>query len=282
MTEQVSQVSTDSFLWYNVKGWDEYGLAVPNWSDDTQSKNETIRNIVESVGRNLQSMMFREDSMLRTPPSVNVIIDIHKLCTRARSILSSRAVPPGVEQDEPKHTRPAPQDFLVFPTPYFKVRNSWMRQYCGLALTALTEAIQHTENFKNTEITTAFADDVGKWIHRIYSMMSIELLRVPVPANDPLNQDPSNPKNSKFTLTEEMIRGYNPASWFSSTEMIDTVPPFSSRPTEDTLEVLTNGLAISQLPRLAVYPSGGPAITPTSNQQINVNSTGESFTPGRV
>lgn len=282
MTIQTSQVSTDSFLWYNVKGWDDYGLAVPNWSNDVQSKNATIVKLVNTMGRNLAAIGWRDDANLRTPPSINTLIDIHQLCIRARSILSSRAVPPGTEQAQADHFDPAPQDFLVYPVPYFKVRNDWMKEYIGLALIALTEAIQHTENFKGYEITTTFAQSIGQWIHKIYSLMAIELLRVPVPEDDPLNKSAANPKNPTFTLTDAQIRAYNPAEWFTKTEMIDIVPPFSARPTEDTLEVLTNGIPISLLPRLAIYPSGGPAITPTENQSVNVNSTGESFLPGRV
>ena len=70
---------------------------------------------------------------LRTPPSINTQTRIHKRCTRARSILAvraimaSRAVPANILNMETAHALPAPEEFLVYPTPYFKVRNQWLK-----------------------------------------------------------------------------------------------------------------------------------------------------------
>ncbi len=36
-------MTNDAFLFYNVGAWGKYGLAVPNFSNDTQSQNDTIR-----------------------------------------------------------------------------------------------------------------------------------------------------------------------------------------------------------------------------------------------
>ena len=86
-------MTNDAFRWYNVGAWSNYGLAVPNFSNDTQSQNDTIRYLTDVVGRNLQAILWHPDARLRTPPSINTLTRIHKLCTRARSILASRAVP---------------------------------------------------------------------------------------------------------------------------------------------------------------------------------------------
>ena len=59
-----------------------------------------------------------------------------------------------------------------------------------------------------------------------------------------------------FTLSEEQLAGYNPSVWFTSTEMVDTVAPLDDWPTEDDLEVLTNGIPVSHLPVLGRWPSG--------------------------
>src|SRR5690606_30766908 len=74
----------------------------------------------------------------------------------------------------------------------------------------------------------------------------VELFQVPLEES----QDPA------FTLTEEQLGAYNPAAWFTSTEMIDVRADLDSWPTEDTLQILTNGLPVSQLPVLGRYPAG--------------------------
>jgi hypothetical protein len=69
----------------------------------------------------------RTDPRLRTPPSINTLTRIHKLCTRARLIQAGRAVPATTLNMETAHALPAPKEFLVCPTPYFKVRNQWLK-----------------------------------------------------------------------------------------------------------------------------------------------------------
>lgn len=257
----------DAFLWYNVGGWSDLGLAVPNWSDDTHSQNDTIRYLCEVMGRNLQAVMFHDDTRLRVPPSINTLTRVHKLCVRARSILASRAVPANEYNMESAHANPAPEAFLVFPAPYFKCRNQWLKQYCGLILTAITEAMQHQENVKALEISEAFSGLIGQYIQRVYRLMAVELFRIPL-------EDASAPD---FALTEEQLRTYDPSAWFTSTEMIDTVHPPQNEPTEDDLEVLTNGIPVTHLPNLGPWPASiigadGPA-APSGG------SNGESFAP---
>lgn len=256
----------DAFLYYNVGDWSKYGLAVPNWSNDTHSQNDTIRYLTQVMGRNLQAIMLHADARLSTPPSVNTLTRIHKLCTRARSILSSRAVAAGTPNMESMHAIPAAEVFLVYPTPYFKVRNQWLKQYCGLILLALTEAMQHQENAKPIEISEAFAGLVGQYVQRVYRLMAIELFRVP-------DEAASAPD---FTLTDAQLSGYNPGAWFTSTEMIDTVPSLVDWPTEDVLYPLTQGIPITHLPQLGAWPSSVP-----ENGTGATATTGESFIPAQ-
>lgn len=255
---------TDAFLWYNVSGWKDYGLAIPNCSDDTRSQNATIRDLVQTTGRNLQAIMWHADSRLRVPPSINTLTRMHKLCIRARSILVSRMVPSGTPFDESAHSIPAPEDFLVFPVPYFKVRNTWLKMYAGLILTGLSDAMQHTENARPLQVSTIFAGLFGQYVQRVYRMMAIELLQVPL--------EVANAES--FTLTDEMLRAYNPAEWFTQTEMIDTVPPLENWPTEDQLFPITEGIPASSLPELGRWPStptgaGVPEETQTQAQKNN-------------
>lgn len=258
-------MNNDAFLWYHVGDWGRFGLAIPNFSNDTRSQNDTIRYLTDVVGRNLQAILWHPDARLRTPPSINTLTRIHKLCTRARSILASRAVPANILNMETAHALPAPEEFLVYPTPYFKVRNQWLKQYAGLMLIGLTEAMQHQENARPLEISEGFAGLIGQYVHRVYRLMATELFRIPL-------ADATKPD---FTITEEQLAGYNPSAWFTSTELIDTVAPLDDWPTEDDLEVLTNGIPISHLPVLGRWPSG-PSSTVGSGTSIPAS---ESFAP---
>ena len=70
--------NTDAYLWYNVGQWQDYGLAVPNWSDDNKSQNNAIRDLVQVIGRNLSAVMWHTDARLSTPPSINTLQRIHR------------------------------------------------------------------------------------------------------------------------------------------------------------------------------------------------------------
>ena len=237
---------SDAFLWYNVKPFEDMGLAVPNFGNDSTTQNSTILNLTSNVGRNIQNIMVHPDTRLRTPPSVNTLVRIHKLCVRIRSILFTRAVPAGTPNLEPNHAVPAAEAFLIFPSPFFKVRNPWMKEYAQLAMLALTEAFQHSENSRPLEISEAFAGLFGQYFARIYRSFALELLRVPT--DEFLKEG--------FTLEDKHFKAYDPASWFTSTELIDTPAPELSIPTEDDLVPLTDGIPAPMLPVLSRYPTG--------------------------
>lgn len=262
----------DAFLWYNVPGWADLGLALPNFGDDLTSQNGSIRYLVEVVGRNLAAIMWHQDARLRVPPSINTVIRMHKLCTRARDILAGRAVPENQLNMESMHAVPAPESFIVYPVPYFKVRNAWLKEYCGYVLLALCESMQHTENAKGIEISMSFAGMFGQYIQRVYKLMATELLKVP--AADAMKPD--------FTLTEAQISSYNPSAYFTATEMIDTVQPSYEIPTEDDLKVITDGIPTINLPALGNWPTVITSQGSASNQGAAAgtsSSSGNSFAP---
>lgn len=238
-------MTNDAFLYYDAGDWKNYGLAIPNYGNDTHTQNGAILSFCDTAGRNLQAIMWDVDARLRTPPSYNTIVHIHKLCVRARDLFASRTVPSNRPLMESAHALPAPEVFRVYPVPYFEVRNSWMKDYCNLILLAITEAMQHSENGRPMEISENFTKQVGQYISRVYRMMAVELLHVPFEeANAP-----------DFTLNETHFQAYQPSEWFSSTEMIDTPPNMENWPTEDDLTILTNGIPVTQLPKLGRYPT---------------------------
>ncbi|HEX3600702.1 MAG TPA: hypothetical protein VHU84_11205 [Lacipirellulaceae bacterium] len=237
--------NTDAVLWYNVGDFGKAGYAVPNWSNDIGSLNPQILDWTYLVGRNLFHIMHHEDADLRIPPSINTVKRIHKLYVRAANILAGRAVPPGENNMEVIHARPAGEVFRVFPTPFFLVRNQFMRRWSELILMSLAEAMQHTENRKSMEISTAFAGQVGQYIKRVYINMAIELF----------GKTRAIASVDGFVLTDADFAAYNPGDFFTQTEMVDTVPRLDRVFTEDQLEVLAEGLPVTDLSDLSPWPT---------------------------
>ena len=240
------QFRTDEILWYQTGVWGELGYAAPNFGDDPTTLNGNIAELVSLMGRNLSAVMHHPDADLRVPPSINTLMRVHKLIVRARSMLAGRMVPPSKLRMERIHATPAPETFLIYPVPYFRVRNPYLKGWAGLVLAAISEACQHTENRLEDEISTDFAGLIGQYLQRIYVRMATELFQVP-------GADAEKPD---FTLTEQVFKSYDPAKYFTSVELIDTVPRLEMIPTEDDLEVLTEGIPASLLLGLSHYPGG--------------------------
>jgi hypothetical protein len=237
---------SDEILWYNNGVWGELGYACPNFGDDYSTLNSNIAYLVKSIGRNLQAVMMHRDADLTVPPTINTLTRVHKLCTRARSILAARAVAPATQRFEAVHATPAREDFLIYPLPYWKVRNGWLKEWAGLMLNAIGEACQHTENANAYDVSTDFAGLIGQYVQRVYVRMATELFGVPA----------AEAAAPTFTLSDAQLKSYDPSKFFTSTELIDTPPAFDSIPTEDDLTTLTNGIPASMLVGLTKYPRG--------------------------
>jgi hypothetical protein len=223
---------TDEVLWYRVGAWGDLGYAVPNFGQNPMTLNSAIAQLVQVTGRNLSAVMHADDADLRTPPSINTLLKVHKLVNRARTILAGRAVPANKPRFEAQHVTPAPLAFLIYPVPYFKVRNSWLKEWCGYVLQAISEMCQHTENRLEYEFSTAFAGTVGQYLQRVLVLMATELFGVAR----------AEAEKPDFALSDAQLAGYDPTKFFTATELIDTAPRFSQIPTEDDLTVLTDGI----------------------------------------
>jgi hypothetical protein len=241
----VPVINTDAVLWYNVGEFGQLGYGVPNPSDDPGSLNPAIIDLVELAGRNLFGIMHHEDCDMTVPPSINTVRRIHKLYVRLGQILVSRGVPSGELNMETDHIQPAGEIFKLYPIPYFKVRNKFMKRWAELILMMISEAMQHTENRKSMEISETFAGAVGQYMTRVYRNLASELFgktraEVHVPG---------------FLLTEQELAAYDPSQFFTSMEMIDTVPHLGHVFTEDRLSVISSGIPVTSLPELLPWPT---------------------------
>ena len=256
-------VTSDSIRWYNVGKFGEAGYAVPAWGNDVATLNPNIAELTDLIGQSLFALVHQEDADMRTPPSVNTLRTVHQLYVRAGSILTARAVPPGQTEFRTTHVSPAATVFKVYPVPYFRMRNPYIRRWTGLILMLKAEMCQHTENRKTMEITTKFAADVGKYLQRIYYNMSTELF----------GKTAADASKPGFILQDSDFTAYNPLSVVMPSEAVDVVPPFEYVFTEDQLDVLRQGIPVTMLPPLPTYPGllipgdfSGPGATAAGGQ----------------
>jgi len=242
-------LNTDSILWFDSGVWGEQGYACPNPSDDVATLNTGIAEIVAMLGKNLQAICMHQDSSVNVPPSINTLMRIHQLYVRAGRILNGRAVPPGEPRFEATHVNPDHTVFLVFPCPYFKMRNLYMRRWATLVFASISEAMQHTENRISMEISTDFAGQIGKYLTRLYVNMAIELF----------GKTREEAMADGFLLNDADFTAYNPAEWFTSTEMVDAVPSLHLAKTEDQVKRLVGGIPVTTiLPALKPWPTSVP------------------------
>ena len=238
--------SSDSIRWYNVGVFGQAGFAAPHFGNDATTLNPTILELTDLIGRNLFAFMRNEDADLRTPPSLNTLLKIHQLYIRGGKLLEGRAIPANVELFLSGHNSPAVETFRVYPCPYFLVRNAFMKSVCQYSLMLLSDCFQHSENRRQIEITERFSAMVGQYLVRIYSRMAIDLF----------GKTATECRVPGFVLKDSDFASYAPGKWFTSTEMIDTVPRFDRVFTEDQLEVLSDGIPATQLPALGPWPGG--------------------------
>lgn len=244
--------STDSIQRYEVGPFGEMGYAIANCGDDTETKNYNIAELVTLVGENLFLVMHEDDVFMRTPPSINVIRMIHALYIRVGKLLDSRSLGDGEMRFKAVHSTPSLTTFKVFPVPFFKVENTWLRRWCELCLRCISEMMQHTENATTDDITIHFARIVGAYMSRIYINMAIELFGV--------SKDVASAPG--FVLSEEQLKGYNWSKFVTLTESVDTVPALGWSVTEDTVRVLRAGILVTHLPNAStVVTTGGAAGT---------------------
>jgi hypothetical protein len=271
--------NTDAALWYNVGQFGDLGYAVPNPSNDYGSLNPNILDLVELTGRNLFAIMNNEDVDLAIPPSINTIRRVHRLYKRFGQIVTARAVPSGELNMETNHVQPAGEVFKVYPIPYFRVRNKFMKRWAGLIMMMLSEAMQHTENRKTMEISELFGGQMGQYMNRVYINLATELF-------GKTREEVANPG---FLLTEEELNKYNPGAFFTSTEMVDTVPHLGNVFTEDRLSVISAGIPVTSLPELKPWPTNLTSFYDANVQFRSANAddanvddpnAGASATPG--
>jgi hypothetical protein len=161
---------TDSVLLYNVDPWKRLGFGVPNFGvkslmnpdriDTIGTMNMPLHNLADQIARLQLFIMTHLDAARTQPPSRNTIERLGRLCNRVSKVLSNRMVATNELLVEPGHQRPAVHIWNIHPVPYFAgpfLRNTWLREYNDLVMTALTNFYQHADNNQPLTVTVKFA-----------------------------------------------------------------------------------------------------------------------------
>ncbi len=231
-------IHTDAILWYNVGVFGEEGFAIPNPSDNVGTLNQTIWDLVDGVGRALQLMLFSEDVDMEGAPSFNTVFEVHRLYQRVARVLRGRAVPPNEPLLQTTHSGIGGAIFKVYPAPYHRLKNAAMKRWAALVFTALSDMMQHSENRRALEITTAFVGDVGPLFRRVYENMAMEYF----------GKSREEVASEDFALTDADFAAYDPSKWQTRAELLARPPQFSRRFTEDQVATLRAGIAVTDLP----------------------------------
>ena len=75
-----------------------------------------------------------------------------------------------------------------------------------------------------------------------------------------------------FLLTEAELSAYDPSQFFTSTEMVDTVPHLGQVFTEDRLSVISDGIPVTSLPELQPWPTNLTSYYNAHNQFRDANT----------
>ncbi len=94
------------------------------------------------------------------------------------------------------------------------------------------------------EISVGFAGQVSQYLKRVYQNMAVEMF----------GKKQEDVIKDGFILKDEDFTGYDPSKWFTSSELVDSVPRLDRVFTEDRLEVLREGLTVTSLPPLVPWP----------------------------
>lgn len=251
----VSACARNSLLWYNTPGFSNLGLAIPNWGTNPTTQNGEILDLTNLLGQNAQAVMLSNDARVAAPPTSNTVAKIVSMCEQFFSMVAARYIPEGtgVQGIEAPHTAADLNPFLVFPTPLFTVSNRWLKRFGTMAIYAVSELMQSSENGRANYLSQALAGTVTQFIHSIYAQVAIEMLGVPtLPMVNDVNgvpqYQPADPRSLAFLLTPAQKANYAPSARFTQIEAVAVAPPAQAVPTAADLQVITGGIAVPSLP----------------------------------
>src|SRR4051794_8500048 len=104
--------------------WGNRGFAMP-WYPETcvAGNNADVIELHDDLGKKLLNVMSRPDAMSSAPPTMPVLVLVHKLVQRYRQVIAGEIILSNEVSLSPPHISPGANPFMIHPCPYFNVRN---------------------------------------------------------------------------------------------------------------------------------------------------------------
>ena len=140
---------------------------------------------------------------------------------------------------------PTPEPFLIYPVPYFRVRNPWAKRWCGLLLMCLSECMQHQDNIHPLSIHDDLAAIAWQYPDMVYEQLAIEFFR----------KGREEAAKDGFELKPDDFAKFDEASTFTRTDRVDSRAPLMWNVSAEDLNVLAEGIPTPViLPFLKQWP----------------------------
>src|SRR5262245_42703950 len=111
---------------YDCEKWGERGYACPYFPpSNTHTNNADVLELTSDVGHQLLNVMSQPDVMSTSPPKLRWLILVHRLVQRYRAVAAQEVVASNELDTRAAHTAPSQQPFLIYPVPYFYLRNKF-------------------------------------------------------------------------------------------------------------------------------------------------------------
>lgn len=226
----------DAIRLYDVDGWGPKGFAIPYYpAECVATNNADIAELVDDIGKQLLNVMTRPDGMSSAPPTLPVLILVHKLVQRYRSVIAGEIVQSNEVPAGPVHGGADAIPFVIHPAPYFNMRNKWMKRWCGLVLQTISEMMQHQTNMFALGIRSSLIRDSRFGLDLVYAKLGTQFF----------GKDKTWAANPTNTLSDADFTGYNEDLVFTSTERIDRRAGLLTVYRDRDLAKLTDGIPAS-------------------------------------
>jgi hypothetical protein len=225
---------TNSIMWYDNGRFGEIGYAVPYIAANKMySNNESVLGLVNKMGSLGFAIMHQPDCLVATPPTIFFLRSVGKAIDRINTILAAETIPSGQTEQRTVAVAPTPECFLIYPVPYWRVRNRWIKRWCKYYLLALAEAMKHQDNVFSLSIHPDLAGIVQMYTQMIYQQVAVEFLNVPL----------ATVQAPGFVITDAMYSAYSPNSVFLLSERVDTGAPLTWNLATEDLDQFAQGVA---------------------------------------
>lgn len=168
-----------SILWWDNGIWGQAGYAIPNCGGKPSSANETCRELVAWLGRELFALMHLPDVRFTRPPNADWLFRLNKLCTLGIKRMGDLAVGwTDTRKGDAQHAANTRQAFTAYPVPYFgqRIRQRHARKWAGQVMILISDVVQHSDNDYDDDITQFLASRVQSALLRIQQDLATAFL----------------------------------------------------------------------------------------------------------